>query len=231
MSPVSPPATAPVVRQYVSQIDGVRPSSATAPSIWYAEVATPNRKSRPKRSINSRSVDAADAVSMSATGSPRSMLPTVMSGPLPRGGVCRCAPDRGEEAPIGDTGGSALPPRGAGCTGWSPTPGRRGSQPAGRRRITELPVPQGRSALGLELQDDEGDVRRVRRRVHVLVVLVDPTVVLLGVVLVPAGRVHHRHDRDLLGHHLGERLDGLLALLVGAGLGVVGQSLGRLRIA
>jgi hypothetical protein len=28
----------------VSQIEGVRPSSRTAPSIWYAEVAEPQRK-------------------------------------------------------------------------------------------------------------------------------------------------------------------------------------------
>jgi hypothetical protein len=28
----------------VSQIDGVRPSSRTAPSIWYADVAAPHRK-------------------------------------------------------------------------------------------------------------------------------------------------------------------------------------------
>lgn len=29
----------------VSQIDGARPSCATAPSIWYAAVATPQAKS------------------------------------------------------------------------------------------------------------------------------------------------------------------------------------------
>src|SRR6059036_4054763 len=43
MSPVSPLSIAPGTRQNVSQIDGVRPSSATAPSIWYADVATPQR--------------------------------------------------------------------------------------------------------------------------------------------------------------------------------------------
>ena len=37
--------SAPGTRQKVSQIDGVRPSSSTAPSIWYADVATPQRKS------------------------------------------------------------------------------------------------------------------------------------------------------------------------------------------
>lgn len=34
----------PGTRQYVSQMDGVLPSSAAAPSIWYAAVATPQRK-------------------------------------------------------------------------------------------------------------------------------------------------------------------------------------------
>ncbi|CAM5603028.1 hypothetical protein STENM223S_02357 [Streptomyces tendae] len=44
MSPVSPPAVFPGVWLKVSQIEGVRPSSRTAPSIWYAEVAAPHRK-------------------------------------------------------------------------------------------------------------------------------------------------------------------------------------------
>ena len=41
---------APGTRQNVSQIDGARPSSATAPSIWYAAVAAPQTKSRPRSS-------------------------------------------------------------------------------------------------------------------------------------------------------------------------------------
>src|SRR3954447_23664641 len=44
MSPLSPSTTRPGVCAKVSQIDGVRPSSATAPSIWYAAVAAPHRK-------------------------------------------------------------------------------------------------------------------------------------------------------------------------------------------
>lgn len=44
MSPFSPPAVLPGVWLNVSQIEGVRPSSRTAPSIWYAEVAAPQRK-------------------------------------------------------------------------------------------------------------------------------------------------------------------------------------------
>src|SRR5690606_27799875 len=48
MSPVSPPAVRPGVWLKVSQMDGVRPSSRTAPSIWYAEVAAPQRKTEGK---------------------------------------------------------------------------------------------------------------------------------------------------------------------------------------
>ncbi len=48
MSPVSPPAVLPGVWLKVSQIEGVRPPSRTAPSIWYAEVAAPQRKAEGK---------------------------------------------------------------------------------------------------------------------------------------------------------------------------------------
>ncbi len=41
---MSPAAIAPGTRAKVSQIDGVRPSSATAPSIWYDAVAAPHKK-------------------------------------------------------------------------------------------------------------------------------------------------------------------------------------------
>jgi hypothetical protein len=34
LAPVSPSATFPGVAENVSQIDGIRPSSVTAPSIW-----------------------------------------------------------------------------------------------------------------------------------------------------------------------------------------------------
>jgi hypothetical protein len=44
MSPVSPPRTLPGVWLNVSQTDRPRPSSATAPSIWYAAVAAPQVK-------------------------------------------------------------------------------------------------------------------------------------------------------------------------------------------
>ena len=44
MSPVSPPSVFPGVWLNTSQIDGLRPSSATAPSIWYEAVALPNTK-------------------------------------------------------------------------------------------------------------------------------------------------------------------------------------------
>ena len=40
-----PPTVRPGVWLKVSQIDGVRPSSVAAPSIWYAAVAAPHRKS------------------------------------------------------------------------------------------------------------------------------------------------------------------------------------------
>src|SRR4051794_19783231 len=52
MSPVSPLSIAPGTRQKVSQIDGVRPSTSIAPSIWYAEVATPQRKSAGRLAIS-----------------------------------------------------------------------------------------------------------------------------------------------------------------------------------
>ncbi|CAM5736434.1 hypothetical protein SBADM41S_04415 [Streptomyces badius] len=42
---MSPPSTLPGVCENVSQMEGERPSSATAPSIWYAAVATPQVKS------------------------------------------------------------------------------------------------------------------------------------------------------------------------------------------
>src|SRR5450756_1058524 len=45
MSPWSPPSTRPGVWLKVSQMDGPRPSSVTAPSIWYDAVAAPHRKS------------------------------------------------------------------------------------------------------------------------------------------------------------------------------------------
>src|SRR5688572_12089889 len=45
MSPVSPFSTAPGRRLNVSQIEGDRPPSVTAPSIWYDAVAAPHRKS------------------------------------------------------------------------------------------------------------------------------------------------------------------------------------------
>src|SRR5262245_28039296 len=45
MSPVSPFLILPGVCAYVSQIDGPLPSSFHAPSIWYADVATPHKKS------------------------------------------------------------------------------------------------------------------------------------------------------------------------------------------
>ncbi len=43
MSPVSPLATAPGVRQNRSQIDSPRPSACVAPSTWNAAVAAPKR--------------------------------------------------------------------------------------------------------------------------------------------------------------------------------------------
>src|SRR5207248_151869 len=43
-SPVVPSLMLPGVCANVSQMDGPRPSSWTAPSIWYAEVAVPHRK-------------------------------------------------------------------------------------------------------------------------------------------------------------------------------------------
>src|SRR5688500_15942815 len=45
MSPVSPLSMAPGRRANASQMDGARPSARTAPSTWYAEVATPQMKS------------------------------------------------------------------------------------------------------------------------------------------------------------------------------------------
>lgn len=45
VSPVSPFSTLPGVWLKVSQIDGVRPISRAPPSIWYAAVAVPHRKS------------------------------------------------------------------------------------------------------------------------------------------------------------------------------------------
>ena len=44
-SGVSPPATLPGTRAKVSQIESCRPSACTAPSIWAAAVAAPQRKS------------------------------------------------------------------------------------------------------------------------------------------------------------------------------------------
>ena len=41
---MSPFATAPGTRANVSQMDGERPSSEAAPSIWYDAVAAPQRK-------------------------------------------------------------------------------------------------------------------------------------------------------------------------------------------
>jgi hypothetical protein len=43
MSPVSPLATLPGVRQKRSQMDSPRPSACVAPSIWNAAVAAPKR--------------------------------------------------------------------------------------------------------------------------------------------------------------------------------------------
>src|SRR5262245_36427212 len=63
MSPLSPAATLPGVWLYVSQIDGERPSSATAPSIWYAAVAVPQRNP----SGNARRSAVAGAVAGSTT--------------------------------------------------------------------------------------------------------------------------------------------------------------------
>ena len=48
--------TAPGVWENVSQIDGVRPSSATAPSIWYDAVAAPHTKPSGKRAERSGAV-------------------------------------------------------------------------------------------------------------------------------------------------------------------------------
>ena len=45
------PTTAPGTRQKVSQMDGVRPSSATAPSIWYDAVAAPQTKPAGKTEV------------------------------------------------------------------------------------------------------------------------------------------------------------------------------------
>src|SRR6476619_1500617 len=45
MAGVEPSAIRPGAAANTSQIDGPRPSSSTAPSIWRADVATPNRKS------------------------------------------------------------------------------------------------------------------------------------------------------------------------------------------
>ena len=54
--------TAPGVWEKVSQIDGVRPSSATAPSIWYDAVATPQTKPSGKRADRSGAVAVCSAV-------------------------------------------------------------------------------------------------------------------------------------------------------------------------
>jgi len=51
---VSPFHTFPGVRLKVSQIDGSRPSSAAAPSTWYAAVADPNVKPGGNTSPESR---------------------------------------------------------------------------------------------------------------------------------------------------------------------------------
>jgi hypothetical protein len=40
--------TAPGIRQKASQMESVRPSAPVAPSIWYAAVAAPKRKSAGK---------------------------------------------------------------------------------------------------------------------------------------------------------------------------------------
>src|SRR5215212_7107204 len=48
MSPVSPLAIVPAVWLNWSQIDGPRPPSWTAPSIWYAAVAAPHTQSSGK---------------------------------------------------------------------------------------------------------------------------------------------------------------------------------------
>src|SRR5689334_23642172 len=53
---------APGTSQKVSQIDGVRPSSAIAPSIWYDEVATPQRKSAGRPAIRSAAAPETDVV-------------------------------------------------------------------------------------------------------------------------------------------------------------------------
>src|SRR3712207_2016073 len=61
MSPVSPWRTSPGVWEKVSQMEGPRPSSFTAPSIWYEAVAVPHRNPSGNRTIFS-------SLSVSLTG-------------------------------------------------------------------------------------------------------------------------------------------------------------------
>src|SRR3712207_9582337 len=58
MSPVSPWRTLPGVCEKVSQMEGPRPSSSTAPSIWYEAVAVPHKKPSGNRTIFSSLSDA-----------------------------------------------------------------------------------------------------------------------------------------------------------------------------
>src|SRR3712207_3714105 len=51
MSPVSPWRTLPGVWEKVSQMEGPRPSSSTAPSIWYEAVAAPHKNPSGNRTI------------------------------------------------------------------------------------------------------------------------------------------------------------------------------------
>src|SRR5918998_1417762 len=51
MSPVSPCRTLPGVWENVSQMEGPRPSSSTAPSIWYEAVAVPHKNPSGNRAI------------------------------------------------------------------------------------------------------------------------------------------------------------------------------------
>src|SRR3712207_1048498 len=72
MSPVSPWRTLPGVWEKVSQIEGPRPSSSTAPSIWYEAVAVPHRNPSGNRTIfSSLSVSLAGGASRFA---PRRVL-------------------------------------------------------------------------------------------------------------------------------------------------------------
>ena len=71
---MSPFQVRPGVWLKVSQMEGPRPSSWAAPSIWYAAVAAPSRKSFGMRT--GRGYSASSAVRRSSVRSPTSSMPT-----------------------------------------------------------------------------------------------------------------------------------------------------------